>query len=294
MNELHNVVSRTMTRLLIYDRKNAEKGAVGRLWRTNPNRRNVIFVCAIIFVYSCSFVWSFCMNHCWTEKKHHSDIALITTAYFYFNGRIVSWSQTTEHWHKVCTAPNRQWTQELIQQKHPSFLCYQENRQARNISKSWGRWNGCEYMGIAGSGMTDQRPTQPRLSQGKNVPSASSSNTAKNKGGGPTKMSRAKHWSPEAENAYRFQSAGFRNTVEYEETYREETGFVRQLQVKSSGYFMYFRQTRECEDKYLGKTKLYTYWDRLDWIGIYNHCYRCERLVEAGWMRELCVVLLYL
>ena len=77
-------------------------------------------------------------------------------------------------------------------------------------------------------------------------------------------MARAKHWSPEAENAYRFQAAGFRDTVEYEETFPppdvwEDTGFVRQLQAKSSGYFMYFRQSRECEDKYLGKTKLYTY-----------------------------------
>jgi hypothetical protein len=77
-------------------------------------------------------------------------------------------------------------------------------------------------------------------------------------------MQRAKQWSPEVENAYRFQSAGFRDLVEYEETHATpevwpETGFVRQLSVKSSGYFMYFRQTRECEDKYLGKTKLYIY-----------------------------------
>lgn len=78
-------------------------------------------------------------------------------------------------------------------------------------------------------------------------------------------MQRAKQWSPEVENAYRFQAAGFRDGVEYAEIHPdgpevwEETGFVRQLQNKSSGYFMYFRQNRECEDKYLGKTKLYTY-----------------------------------
>ena len=33
----------------------------------------------------------------------------------------------------------------------------------------------------------------------------------------PTSMSRAKKWSPEAEEAYRFQTAGYRDEVEYKE-----------------------------------------------------------------------------
>lgn len=124
-------------------------------------------------------------------------------------------------------------------------------------------------MGIAGTGMTscDQ---SPRNSQGKPVAATAPSTanaTAKqssSKGKAPSKMQRAKQWSPEVENAYRFQSAGFRDLVEYEEQYPTpevwaENGFVRQLTVKSSGYFMYFRQMRECDDKYLGKTKLYFY-----------------------------------
>eukprot|EP00603_Paraphysomonas_imperforata_P009474 CAMPEP_0114436680 /NCGR_PEP_ID=MMETSP0103-20121206/13590_1 /TAXON_ID=37642 ORGANISM="Paraphysomonas imperforata, Strain PA2" /NCGR_SAMPLE_ID=MMETSP0103 /ASSEMBLY_ACC=CAM_ASM_000201 /LENGTH=123 /DNA_ID=CAMNT_0001606983 /DNA_START=232 /DNA_END=603 /DNA_ORIENTATION=- len=121
-------------------------------------------------------------------------------------------------------------------------------------------------MGIAGNSMnTSENP--PRSSQGKLVASSAATGTqpsAGKAGGKPSKMQRAKQWSPEVENAYRFQSAGFRDQVEYEETYPapefwEETGFVRQLSVKTTGFFMYFRQTRECEDKYLGKTKLYFY-----------------------------------
>ena len=33
----------------------------------------------------------------------------------------------------------------------------------------------------------------------------------------PTSMSRAKEWSPEAEEAYRFQTAGYRDEIEYKE-----------------------------------------------------------------------------
>ena len=96
------------------------------------------------------------------------------------------------------------------------------------------------------------------------VKNNSSQSSAPSKGKAPTKMYRPKKWSPEAENAYRFQAAGFRDQFEYEDTYPqpevwEETGFVRQLQHKTTGYYMYFRQARECEDKYLGKTKIYTY-----------------------------------
>lgn len=134
-------------------------------------------------------------------------------------------------------------------------------------------------MGIAGSGLNSNSiinnrnsnsesvsSAESRSSQGKKLPPSATNNTpSKGKGKGPTKMQRAKHWSVEAENAYRYQSAGFRDSVEYEETHPsgaevwEESGFVRQLQNKTTGFFMYFRQTRECEDKYLGKTKLYIY-----------------------------------
>ena len=80
----------------------------------------------------------------------------------------------------------------------------------------------------------------------------------------PLKMTRAKAWSPEVENLFRFQAAGFRDLNEYVGSYDApeqwvNTGFVKCLQVKANGYYMYFRQDRECEDKYLHKIKIYSY-----------------------------------
>jgi hypothetical protein len=78
-------------------------------------------------------------------------------------------------------------------------------------------------------------------------------------------MKRAKYWNNEVENAYRFQSAGYRDLEEYvcyfeaPDIWSEDTGYVKMLRVKATGMFMYFRQTRECEDKYLQKIKLYEY-----------------------------------
>lgn len=78
-----------------------------------------------------------------------------------------------------------------------------------------------------------------------------------------TTMKRAKQWSPQVENAYRLQLAGFRAYEEYIQTYPEpelwpETGFVKCLQSKTTGYFLYFRSARECEDKHMNKVKLYS------------------------------------
>lgn len=80
----------------------------------------------------------------------------------------------------------------------------------------------------------------------------------------PKSMSRAKQWSLDVENIYRFQTAGFRDSVEYQSVYGEpqlwlQEGFVRCLQHRDTGYFLYFRQSRECDDKYLNKIKIYSY-----------------------------------
>ena len=86
----------------------------------------------------------------------------------------------------------------------------------------------------------------------------------------PKKMTRAKHWTKEVENLFRYQSAGFRDYNEYIEVYEEPehwidevnenfNGLVRCLRTKQSGLYMYFRATRECEDKHLNKIKLYEY-----------------------------------
>jgi hypothetical protein len=79
----------------------------------------------------------------------------------------------------------------------------------------------------------------------------------------PKGMQRAKKWTSDVENMFRFQLAGWRDVHEYMSVHThparwEEVGFVRCLQNKA-GNFMYFRQCRECEDKHLAKVKLYTY-----------------------------------
>ena len=80
----------------------------------------------------------------------------------------------------------------------------------------------------------------------------------------PTKMQRAKVWSVEVENAFRYQSAGYRDREEYLNHYPSPEhwsldGFVKCLRSKKDGYFMYFRKARECEDKYLNRIIIYEY-----------------------------------
>lgn len=79
----------------------------------------------------------------------------------------------------------------------------------------------------------------------------------------PTGMSRAKTWSLDVENSFRYQLAGFQDINEYVGSYGApeiwpESGFIKCLQSKKTGYFLYFRQHRECEDKYLNRVKIYT------------------------------------
>ena len=53
----------------------------------------------------------------------------------------------------------------------------------------------------------------------------------------PTSMSRAKEWSPEAEEAYRFQTAGYRDEVEYKELKKNTEVYIRineQLYIKTN------------------------------------------------------------
>jgi hypothetical protein len=91
--------------------------------------------------------------------------------------------------------------------------------------------------------------------------------SSKPSGKNPMKMQRAKFWSPDIENLFRYQAAGFRDQEEYAATYSppdcwESTGFIKTLQAKQTGYFMYFRQDRECEDRHLNKIKIYSYVER--------------------------------
>lgn len=78
-----------------------------------------------------------------------------------------------------------------------------------------------------------------------------------------SKCSRAKEWSPIVENLFRFQQAGFKHLEEYltvhcEPEYWNETGFVRCLQASKTGFFLYFRSHRECNQRHLHCVKIYS------------------------------------
>ncbi|KAJ1447799.1 meiosis expressed protein 1 [Pelagophyceae sp. CCMP2097] len=86
----------------------------------------------------------------------------------------------------------------------------------------------------------------------------------------PTSVHRAKEWTREVENAFRFQSAGWRSREEYlcseydTPAVYAENQLVASLQIKENGYYMYFTRTRECADKYLPRVKIYEYGDGKD------------------------------
>ncbi|XP_074646626.1 meiosis expressed gene 1 protein homolog [Tubulanus polymorphus] len=81
----------------------------------------------------------------------------------------------------------------------------------------------------------------------------------------PKKMVRASTWSDEVEEAYRFQTAGFRDEIEYMAFTKSksvdrwpENNYVKKL-LRKDGCFYYYDRTRECSDKDLYKIKLYSY-----------------------------------
>ncbi|XP_061107446.1 meiosis expressed gene 1 protein homolog isoform X1 [Conger conger] len=81
----------------------------------------------------------------------------------------------------------------------------------------------------------------------------------------PKAMSRAKQWTDEVENLYRFQQAGYRDELEYKQIKQvemidrwPETGFVKKLQRRDNTFY-YYNRKRECEDKEVHKVKVYAY-----------------------------------
>ena len=113
---------------------------------------------------------------------------------------------------------------------------------------------------------TLQQPPRPRASVSKenvaNVPI--SSLEPKPKG-----MSRAKVWSPEVEEAFRLQEAGWRAVPELlayglGEPERWSNGLIKKLPTKlsieaGSRVLLYFRSEPECEPRYLNRVKIYHY-----------------------------------
>lgn len=82
----------------------------------------------------------------------------------------------------------------------------------------------------------------------------------------PKKMERASTWSALVENLFRLQQAGYTDFTAYLKFWDdaeaipvwEESGFIKSIK-NNNGLFMYFRRTRECEDRYLKKVKIYHY-----------------------------------
>ncbi|CAL8242439.1 unnamed protein product [Merluccius merluccius] len=81
----------------------------------------------------------------------------------------------------------------------------------------------------------------------------------------PKSMSRAKSWTAEVENLYRFQEAGYRDELEYKQVKQiamidtwPESGFVKKLQRRNNTFYYYSRQ-RECLEREVHKVMVYTY-----------------------------------
>ncbi|XP_007429986.1 meiosis expressed gene 1 protein homolog [Python bivittatus] len=81
----------------------------------------------------------------------------------------------------------------------------------------------------------------------------------------PKFIQRAKTWSDEVENLYRFQQAGYRDEIEYKHVKHvdaverwPETGFVKKLQRRDNTFY-YYDKERECEDKEVRNVKMYAY-----------------------------------
>lgn len=77
-------------------------------------------------------------------------------------------------------------------------------------------------------------------------------------------MVRAKDWTPAVEDMYRLQFCGWRDEEEYRVAYGEPErwstdlgGFISKVQLKSNGYFTYWRKWRECEEKHVSRVKIY-------------------------------------
>ncbi|XP_019966309.1 meiosis expressed gene 1 protein homolog [Paralichthys olivaceus] len=81
----------------------------------------------------------------------------------------------------------------------------------------------------------------------------------------PKSMSRAREWTAEVENLFRFQLAGYRDEVEYSHVKQgaavdkwPQSGFVKKLQRRDDTFYYYSRK-RECQDREVRKVKVFTY-----------------------------------
>ena len=123
----------------------------------------------------------------------------------------------------------------------------------------------------AGSEMVRKQQPPPRGVPGKQVQRPHGGGKAKAFAlpGEPIGMTRAKSWSPEVEEAFRLQEAGYKGVPEYlalglEEPLRWENGRIRKLQTRHSlekgdRVLLYFKRAPECEPRYLSRVKIYKF-----------------------------------
>jgi len=78
------------------------------------------------------------------------------------------------------------------------------------------------------------------------------------------KLWRPTSWSPEVEEVFRLQCVGWKDIYEYIQVYGEpdrweNSGYIKCLRVKKTGYYTYWSESRECEDKHVNRVKMYEY-----------------------------------
>lgn len=83
----------------------------------------------------------------------------------------------------------------------------------------------------------------------------------------PTGITRPSHWDEHVEEAFRFQTAGYRDVMEYchvqscsdgEVKRWPHNNYIKMLKSRT-GAFIYFNKTRECMDKDIHKCKVFNY-----------------------------------
>jgi len=118
---------------------------------------------------------------------------------------------------------------------------------------------------------SQQQSSQKRLSAGslaRRAPSCGSLSDAK-AAREPVGVTRAKQWTPEVENAFRLQEAGYRSVedmlaIGLDEPEFWPEGYIRKLPTRKSiengsRVLLYFRRTPECDARRLHTVKIYRY-----------------------------------
>eukprot|EP01136_Pigoraptor_vietnamica_P019351 Opistho-1_new@5679 len=119
------------------------------------------------------------------------------------------------------------------------------------------RLTSSSSVGSVRSSSASSRSTSSRVSSGQ------SSGLSAAADGLAARVVRPTEWTPEVEEAFRLQCAGWRTIDEYrllkkcEPERWEESGRIKKLSVKGTTHWNYFSRDRECTSSNIGKVKLY-------------------------------------